>query len=133
MCLLAILPLTQWNFSTSTVLCVPSGLVNAPMASLVGAKIVKVPPLISPVRPFFSTASANAVSPDDRQVSIRFAARITCAPRTGLGADRPRTDLKLAHEATDWVKAKVDMVEVGVCGGVRAVGGRRPQRYPKSG
>jgi hypothetical protein len=27
-----------------------------------------------------------------------------------LGADLPRTDLRLAHEATDWVKAKVDIV-----------------------
>ena len=85
-------------------------MVNADMASLEGANTVKEPPLISPVRPAFSTASANWVRPEDRQVSIRLAARTCMAPRRALGADLPRTDLRLAHEATDWVKAKVDIV-----------------------
>ena len=115
----AILPLMQWNFRMSAVEWVPSGLVNAAMASLVGAKTVNVPPLISPVRPFFSTASANAVKPAERAVSIRFAARITEAPRRALGA-LPRTDLRLAHEATDWVKAKVAMLNVEGSGSVKA-------------
>jgi hypothetical protein len=99
----------QWNFKISTVECVPSGLVNAATASLVGAKTVNVPLLISPVKPFFSTRSANDVRPAERQVSIKFAARITEPPRRALVADLPRTDLRLAHEATDCVKAKVAM------------------------
>ena len=111
LCLDAILPLMQWYLRMSAVEWVPSGLVNADMASLEGANTVKEPPLISPVRPAFSTASANWVRPEDRQVSIRLAARTCMAPRRALGADLvPRTDLRLAHEATDWVKAKVDIV-----------------------
>ena len=105
-----------WYLRMSAVEWVPSGVVNADMASLEGANTVKEPPLISPVSPAFSTASANWVRPEDRQVSIRLAARTCMAPRRALGADLPRTDLKPAHEATDWVKAKVDIVSVGGSG-----------------